>query len=419
MPFSWIPIVILVIINLGCNTQIMDTPLITSEFYYSNTQTHYPAPRSTISETPFQIVTFESAKQFSSYLPAGILVLDRDNYGITLYNLAGIQITKIKIPPEYEYSHLSRAHLAGLISDQFDTPLVYLVMYSFSSTININIKDKISTISESHHPYSLSGAPGQNVLVITEVEYLPELEALNNKIYFGSIESLTASYTPIISVLNYENFAYVILSVKAKDEKPLGFFYTQIVDGVHGEFVFSPTYGLFYYDAIKASTSQILGNDRNPVGISRDMTWIASTTSLDNKDLRLHDLTTGTSINLSIENDSIWGAGFLVFSPDNRYVAWMEASGIRMKDEPDFTSLVKVATIKGEIILKLPLAEINKAINVNAMWTCNPVGFIDNENLLIELHTSYPDHPFIIKVNVQSGSIAWFSDGDFLNFYYQ
>jgi hypothetical protein len=412
----WILLAIFAITSLACNIQFTNTPTPANVPLTIVTQAPNVATQPVIISTQPPAATQPPVQAASLYMPSGILVDSGDKYGITLYNSAGLSITELKASNQYGFS-VGDVHMAGSVSGQILTPLVFITWNGDTRAVMANINDAISVVTQSNDLYQLAGAAGQNVIAFTEVNWPSNGSGLINNVYFGTLESLTGSNIPTISMLDTEGMAYQPLAVYAVNGVPKGFYYSRAAYGIGGDIVFAPRRGLYYYEAASNNTVQILSPDRGPAGISPDMTWVASTTYSDFTDLRLHQISSGTTVSLPIESTSDRGAGELVFSPDNHYVAWMEGSGFQMAEVPDFKSLVKVATTDGTVLFTLTSASFNGVIGT-ATGRANPVGFIDNENFLAQVRTENWDQSYIVKVNIPSNSISLFCSGVFLGFYY-
>jgi len=95
----------------------------------------------------------------------------------------------------------------------------------------------------------------------------------------------------------------------------------------------------------------------------------------------------------------------------------MEGSGYQMSLTPNFTSRVKAATIDGNVVLNIPAANFDSIIGMTTSWT-EPVGFIDNSNVLIQVRGLDWSDSFIVKVDLATQAVTLFCPGIFLGFYY-
>lgn len=410
----WVLIAIFAVTSLACNIQLTNTPAPSAPPPAADTNTPaaaVPTSVDTQAVVPSQVPT----QSTGSTLPSGILVDTGDKYGITLFNAAGQSITELKASNSSGF-YTGEALMAGPVAGQILTPLVYLA-WNGSRQVVSNVNDTLTVIRQSNDLYQIKSADGQNVIVFVEVSWPSGGSGLDNKVYFGSVESLTGVSTPSFTTNDPDMLAIAPMAVKAVNGQIQGFFYSRMAYGIGGDIVFAPQRGLYFYNAVSATTTQVLSNDRTPVGISPDMTWAASTAYSNYTDLQLHNLDANTSLPLPIESTSDRGAGNLVFSPDNHYIAWMEASGFRMSDTPNFKSLVKIGDNSGQVLFNIPDTAFSSVVGATAQFT-DPVGFLDNANFLVQVLTADMNKSYVVKVNVQTGTITSFCSGIFLGFYY-
>lgn len=399
--------------SLACSIQLTNTPAAPTQALQATVQPQVTLPPVQTPSSP----TTQAPNPSAVTPPSGILVDPGDGYGITLYNASGQSITELKAPNTSGY-YTGDVHMAGPISGQILTPLVFLSWNGSTRAIMFNVNDAITQVKASNDLYQLKGADGQNMIVFVEVSWPSSGSGLDNKVYFGSVESLTGVAAPSFSLHDADMLAITPLAVKADNGQFQGFFYSRMPYGIGGDIVFSPQRGLYYYNAITSSKSEVISDTRIAAGISPDMTWAATTAySSANQDLKLHNLSTQAVIQLPIESTSDRGAGDLIFSPDNHFIAWMEASGYRMAETPDFKSLVKVGDTSGTIIGNIPASSFTSVVGATADLV-QPVGFLDDQNFLVQVYAADPAKTVIVKVSAVTGQVTQFCSGQFLGFYY-
>jgi len=217
-----------------------------------------------------------------------------------------------------------------------------------------------------------------------------------------------------------EIFATIPLAVQAANDQPQGVWYSLMPYGIGGDIVFPPHKGLYYLDLAAGGTENLyLANDFNPVGLSPDLNWVAYApadngfVSGENPWLTLYNLYTTVSIDIPINPASDRGAGYAVFSPDNKFVAWMEGSGWMMAETPNFHSKVVIADINGNIMAELPdnvLADV--AGDPNATWV-QPVGWLDLETLIVDVRGDDWANTSLVRVRFDGSNIAYLAPGRF------
>ncbi len=366
-------------------------------------------------QAPDQQLPGETLTPNQGFLPSGVLISTGDGIGISFFNTAGQIITELKTPG-LQYAARSAVHLAGTVSGPIMTPLVYHA-WDPQSRVKININDTITIMAEQPDFYALAGAAGQSVMAYSTVTYNADNSGITSNLYFGTLEQLTGGGGLVYSESSNQSLANYPLAVNAQNNTPLGFWYSKQMYGIGG-IIFPPQKGFYYYDASSNSVTTWLDDSRIPQGFSPDHVWIASNTS-NNPDhsLTIYNFSNGTSIYLPILPESTSGAGYAEFSPDDQYVAWMEASGFMMGDPPDFHSRVRVASTTGSVLLNLNDDGFNGIAGYTVSWV-QPVAWLDNQTLLVQVGGIESGQNTVTKVNVPDGAISLFTGGSFVGLYY-
>ncbi len=347
------------------------------------------------------------------YLPAGALVDTGDQYGITLYNTAGQVITELQAPAEYGFSQ-GEAAMAGPVSGQIDTALVFLSWSGGNRALMVNRGGSMALLRESNDLYRLKCAPGEDAIVFVETTY--DDAGLGNAVYIGTTTSLVGAHSPTYYEATADYFAFDPLGVRAGNGYPAGVFYAKAAYGIGGDIVFAPRKGFYYYEVSSNSVYQILDDTRNPVGFSPDGSFVAHTT-INNQDLIATGIDSGQAFSLPVLPASNRGAGSLVFSPDNARVAWMEGQGWQMAEVPDFSSRIRIASYDGTLLWDIPDTQFNAVVGGQAQRV-EPVGFLDAETLLVQVRRDEWSDTHLVRVNTSSGELSYFCSGVFLELYY-
>ncbi len=209
-------------------------------------------------------------------------------------------------------------------------------------------------------------------------------------------------------------------SFYAQDGAAKGLWLTQRPYGIGG-FAYSLDSSLTYVDispAPEASPSrhQVLP-DGAMLGLSFDFTYAAYQSVWP--DLHILNLQTKKDIAVPMNAGSD-GTGSAHFSPDNAWVAWIEKSGY-----PDTTgtgtatlhSRVRVASQAGEIRLDLQDEQFANAAGFTPNWV-EPVGWLDNQTLLVQASEYWNMKPVLLKLSLPGGSLTQFSQGLLIDFLY-
>jgi hypothetical protein len=225
---------------------------------------------------------------------------------------------------------------------------------------------------------------------------------------------------PVITRDASDSVVLYPLAVAAQGDQAAGVWYTRTPYGI-GDATFPVYQGLSYYDVAGQKSSDVLTDDQNPAGISPDLTWAAYTVqpghgSDQGAALNLYNLTNQQTVNLPIDPASGLGSGFAVFSPDDQYVAWTEASG----SAPDAVKTeVRIARVDGS---GAPVTvDVHALAGVTGGWPVlldKPVGWLDDDTLLVQLEGNGRPQKAVARVKADGSGVAIFSFGDFVEFIY-
>jgi hypothetical protein len=365
-----------------------------------------------------QSSNLEGSNETVSYkLPKLILVNTGDEYGLTLYNLQGQPITELKTPG-IGYTSSSKVHIAGPVPEgPIMTPLVY---HSFENpeSLLVNINDSISLLVNTPMFYGMAGAPGEPFIAYSVYE--PTSESVRSDLYIGNLETLPTN-GPIYSLDNNTDY-YVInpLGITTESGIATKIWYTFAAWGIGGDIIYPVNQSLYSFDMTNGNTIQHLDKNCSVQGLSQDFTWAACRTSDSNgtQGYFIQNLENGISVSFSLDPSSSRGAGFGVFSPDNTYVAWLEASGSHMAEVPDYHSRIRIGLTSGGIIYDQADTAIATVLGVGSIPYMKPVGWLDTQTLLAEVSLDDYGNTALITINLSSGSINKIIDGSFIAFAY-
>ena len=366
------------------------------------------------SQSPTQM-DFSAAK-----LPKGLLVNTNNSIGLTFVNLQGQAIAEIKTPG-ISFSDPTTVHIAGKITDgKFQAPLVYQA-YDPQPALMVNIKDQISVLMKTENFFLLSGAPGIPLLAYSQVNQ--QEKGIESKLYVSKLDTLASAKAVITQFDDQTYMAITPIMVDAQGETIQGVWFTKSAWGIGGDIVFAIQRGLYYFDYTAGAVNEYLTSSHDFQGLSLDRTFAASVEpNPDGKTavnfLNLKDKSTSNFL-LDINSDR--GAGDVFFSPDNHYVAWMEASGTHMSEPPNFHSRIRVIQMGEKPVLVRDLNEttISQNFGYPAINFMKPVGWLDNQTLLIEMHQESWEKVSLLRLDVASGTVVELWKGSFVGFIYE
>jgi len=226
-------------------------------------------------------------------------------------------------------------HLAGGISNGISgVPLVYASSES-NGVIKANIDSNIFQIDSSGEVVALSGAEGNfTILSYSAAEYIDE--GYLTTIKTGEMGELAAT-TPQLTRMEDDVFVYNPLAVHVVEGQNRGTWFTFLKYKM-SDFSYMPYNGLFYFDLSLNRVTEYLSTDYRLKGFSPDQSLVAfgyapsTNPDADNSYFIVRDLASCQEWVFPWHESSIRGGGGAAFSPDNQYVAWIEAGGLTIDD---------------------------------------------------------------------------------------
>lgn len=348
-------------------------------------------------------------------LPAGFVTASDQT--LTFYDLNGVQGSQV-ILPQLTFPGRDRIHLAGpMPADGETVPLLY---FSFSDGESLLYRDgagQIFALQNGTSFLGLTGAAGQPVVAFSQIEYLDI--NLRSKIYVGSIQTLPSA-APVSVIDDPESWAIKPIFLDMENETPTRVWYTRIAYGIGGDIVFEPRKGLFTLDLASGQASTILNNDVSPWDVSEDRNWVAyAAEGTQSNSMCLKSLQNNAEICFpALPASEPRGVGNAFFSPDAQYVAWMEGDGWQMAEVPTFTSTVRVGQNNGVIVADLPASIFENAAGIGSIYRADPVAWLDNQILLIQVRGQEWSQAALLRYNVISREIVYLASGEFAGLLY-
>ena len=135
--------------------------------------------------------------------------------------------------------------------------------------------------------------------------------------------------------------------------------------------------------------------------------------------MRVTNLLTGRITNFPLDPTSDRGAGYAVFSIDGIYAAWVETGGSLIAGPPDFITRIRIGNIEtGAVIQELESLEASKVLDWEWVSFMRPVGWLNAQTLIIEIHEGNPKIAALIKYDISDGSLQLLCEGSFAGFSY-
>jgi hypothetical protein len=328
-------------------------------------------------------------------LPEGFIA-GTDNTAISFYDASGNLLGK-KLTPGLPNMDSDRVHVAGGITNGLSgVPLVYFDRES-NGVLKANINSEIFQLDTTGLLIVLTGAEGHfTYIVYSSAEYTDE--GIKSTLKAGEM-GLLPKETAQLTRVEDDGLVYYPLAVYVVNEQVQGVWYSLAMYGIGGV-IFAPNNGLYYYDLSQNQITEYLDLDSRLKGISPDQSLVAFgriSGGTPGTGFIVKDLTDCDERVIPYYESSIYGGGFTVFSPDNQYLAWIEAGG----DSPDpMAPEIRLRIVKLDqnqtSLIDADISTLTSLAGGEIPSFIKPVGWLSNHILLLQVFILDYDHPLLV-----------------------
>jgi hypothetical protein len=354
-------------------------------------------------------------------IPDGVLVSTGSEDRLTFLDHTGAAVREIETPgiiaPRPE-----DVAIAGRLTPDGPFPPVVYRSWTPEQALMINDNGQVSTARRAETFLALAGALGQASFAFSEVLYDENIYP-HGFLYAAKPDNIStvSAFFDLVDEPSYWPLKPV--GMKTVAGEPQGVWYVKTAWGIGGpDLIFPINRGLYFFDLTNGDNLQVLNDDHSLQGISPDLGYAASVNagSASNGALSVTNLANQQTQVFPLDPATDRGAGWAVFSPDNRYAAWLEASGSMISDPYDFHPRVRVGDITSAgVVQSLEDTLVNQVIGGNSVSMLQPVGWLDNTTLLIEVRAQDWNDASLLRFDITTGNLTVFSEGAFLAFAYQ
>ncbi len=372
-------------------------------------------------QTPLLAPTLQGDMLTSSAVfvnPNGVLVADDQSGAWAWIDSSGRQIMKMEIPPDLD-GDPSSIHISGRVSNAERFPAVIAHAWLPQPSV-VSLSDgQVRVLYSVDQLLTMVGVPGQPLIAFSEIVYQDGAGDANLSVGYTANLQQAVVLTDLAD--NMPGFAPLPLAVESAQGVPGTVWYSLAAWDTRGaEMLFPISLGLYKANFISGESQPLLGLDRNLQGLSPDRSLAASAAAGFDEDqsLHLHYLDSDRESRFDLK-PGYSGAGFAVFSPHNQSVAWLEAGGAALSENGAILMSVRVARLPGaEIVMDLNLEEASRAVEFTPVVRMRPIGWLDEDQLLVEVSGSARQQSALVRMNISAGRISLFSPGRFLAFTY-
>ena len=350
--------------------------------------------------------------------PSGVLILAGDGQTLKLVSPDGAEAASTQLP-DIGGGDPSNLHLAG--SWDMGKPLPPVVYYAFQpeQSIRLSANGSMDTLRSTDTMLGIAGADGQPAFAFSNVSF--EGDTPTSRLYAGTPDSIKDAPAFYESQDSQMGMVLKPVAVEAAGGEPQGVWYIQTAWGIGGvDLIYPINRGLYFFDLTSGDNKMVLNLDRNFQGISPDHKWAASV-KFDgggNASLTVHNLENGNEVSFEPDPSTDRGAGYGVFSPDDLSIAWLEASG-SLTGDPEYQPVIRVGdTGSGDAVAEMDKAAAAQAGGWPTVSWMEPVGFLNNQTVLVEARGENWEDVAVLKFQFASNDVSLFSQGSFAGFAY-
>jgi hypothetical protein len=350
--------------------------------------------------------------------PSGVLVLSSENQMLTLVDAQGTEITTVSLP-DIGGSDPRNLHLAGSWTLGQPIPPVIYQAFQPEQAIRSSSGATLRQLPQMDGMMGLAGAAGQPAFAFASISYDGGFPI--SRIYAGTPDSITDASALYEWQDDQMGMVLLPVAIESAGGQPQGVWYVQTAWGIGGvDLIYPINRGLYFYDLTTGENRVALNTDRNFQGISPDRKMAASVPfdGGGNKPMSVHDLVSGTVIELALNPSTDRGAGYAVFSPSSRFVSWLEAKG-SLTGDPEFMPRIRVAdSADGHILAELDKTVAAQAAGWGQVSWMKPVGFLNDRTVLVEARGENWGTVVVLAFDIASNSMSLFHAGSYSGFAY-
>jgi hypothetical protein len=361
-------------------------------------------------------------------LPVGFAAGTNTNE-VAFYDTNGNWLAS-KPTPGLTWLEPGQVHIGGGMSMGIPSlPLIYFSLGN-GGVIKSSANGTATQIVAAPDWITLTGGVGRSFIAystdgadIAAGGWISNLYAGEANLLGGAVPQLTRS--------EGDGFVFYPLAVQFNGEIRQGVWYTLSMWGI-GNINFAPYNGLNFLNFDDGTVTKFLPFTDRLAGLSPDHSLVALIPGAGGQPggpgdhLTLRNLITCQETQIPFHASTTLGGGFVFFSPDNQYVAWLEASG---PSNMEAQMRLRVArTLDGTILADAEIVSLSSLAGGEVPYFLKPVGWLANHLLLVEINILGLDNPILVvwapdpsqPLNPVLGAnqSAALADGTFLGFLY-
>lgn len=350
--------------------------------------------------------------------PVGVLLTDEGSQTLNLVSPQGALLSSVALPG-FGAGDPRSLHLAGGWGEGAPLPPVVYLAWQPEQGIMQALEGSAAMLRPLNAFVGMAGAAGQAAFAFSDMRY--EQDSVTARLFAGTADAI-GSAAPFYELQGSQmGMALLPVAVEAAGGQPQGVWYIQTAWGIGGaDLIYPINRGLYFFDLTSGENRMALDHSKNFQGLSPDRRLAASVEfdSQSGAPLTIHHLQSGQSLEFAANPATDRGAGYVVFSPDGKVAAWMEADG-SLTGDPPFHPRVRVGhTDSGSILAEVEKEPIAQTLGWETLSWMKPVGFLNSDTLLIEARGSNWNNVAVVIWTLSDLAAKPLGEGSFSGFAY-
>jgi hypothetical protein len=331
-------------------------------------------------------------------IPSGAsLTLRAAQNQLNLFNFNGAALATLTLT-DISWPNSDQIHLASSNNaPPANLPIIYHSLSTSGETLKLSQNSVSSDLYPAPHYITIAGQDGGNYIAYS-TSGTGTTGGWSSELFAGDYQN--AGNNPSIQIRD-EGDGYVLfpLTIQSNNGQAVGIWFTESMWGI-GNIIFAPWRGLFYYDLQTYSVTEFISSDNIIAGLSPDNSWVAyahnpagNNPGQAQSQLNLKNLITCQEVVLLFNPASNLGGGWVKFSPNNQYVAWVEASG---NNPMEATTRIRIAKIDGTILVDALPNTLSGLIGGEVPNRVMPFKWVEDHILAVEVGKDGLNDPFFV-----------------------
>jgi hypothetical protein len=277
--------------------------------------------------------------------------------------------------------------------------------------LQINRDGQISSLAEFPNTVTVTGligVPGRSHFVYSTLEPSANGGVLHSTVFLADTEPSFDTEAILDEDSTESRYIQPVAIHRGMNGKPDGLWYTYNLWGIGGDLFTNQRSGLYFRDLSAEKSLEFLGMDCTFSDLSIGQTTAAWTSP---GGIHMTDLHSGTTVSFPLLASSERGAAHGLIVPGDGVMVWLEGRGW-MYDGSLLTTL-RIGTSMGNVYAEYPTSAFVSVSGLEGAINIVPLGWVDHEVLLLGVYSAYAHQGALVKLNINTGELAFLANGIF------